>query len=296
MAFWNWSKTAADNDDADSTINAREGWAPSVVNNSLRSLMAALAKWRDDFLGTITTTGNSTAYEASSNSVLTQLTDGFGITLKMHATSGATPSLSVDSLTAKPIQSVAGTAIPTGALLINGFYTFVYNASADAWIVHGRFGDMLTSAGNQDLVAIEALSGTSGALKKTAANTWALDNLTTDIVFVKDGGGNVLQTGVLGEGMVDFDCIITGVTMLADQSGSAVVDIWKDTYANYPPTNDDSITASAPPTISTATKSQDTTLSGWTTTIAAGSILRYNLDSATSITRLTVILRVKRYT
>jgi hypothetical protein len=72
------------------------------------------------------------------------------------------------------------------------------------------------------------------------------------------------------------------------------VDIWKDTYANYPPTNADSITASAPPTIATAEKSQDTTLTGWTTSIAAGNTLRFNVDSVTTITRLTVALSVTK--
>ena len=82
--------------------------------------------------------------------------------------------------------------------------------------------------------------------------------------------------------------------MLADQSGSAVVDIWKDTYASYPPTGADSITASAKPTISAATKSEDATLTGWATSISAGDTLRFNVDSASTITRLTLILTVTK--
>ena len=84
------------------------------------------------------------------------------------------------------------------------------------------------------------------------------------------------------------------MTALADQTGSIVVDIWKDTYANFPPTDADSITASAPPTISTATKAQDATLTGWTTSIAAGDILRFNVDSVTSIQRVTLSLKVTK--
>ncbi|GAI37997.1 unnamed protein product [marine sediment metagenome] len=82
--------------------------------------------------------------------------------------------------------------------------------------------------------------------------------------------------------------------MEADQTGSIVVDIWKDTYANFPPTDADSITASAPPTISTAQKSQDSTLAGWTTSIAAGDILAFNVDSCTTITRVTISLKVAK--
>lgn len=109
-----------------------------------------------------------------------------------------------------------------------------------------------------------------------------------------DGGGSAITTGIKGFIEIPFACTITRVTMLADQSGSAVVDIWKDTYANYPPTDADSITASAVPTISTATKSQDSTLTGWTTSVSAGDIIGFNVDSASTITRLTITLKTTR--
>lgn len=112
------------------------------------------------------------------------------------------------------------------------------------------------------------------------------------ITFAIDGGGSALTTGVKADVYVPYACTITAVTMLADQSGSCVVDIWKDSYANYPPTVADSITASAKPTISAATKSQDTTLTGWTTSISAGDTLRFNIDSASTLTRLTLALTV----
>ena len=112
------------------------------------------------------------------------------------------------------------------------------------------------------------------------------------ITFAIDGGGSALTTGVKADVYVPYACTINSVTMLADQSGSVVVDIWKDTYANYPPTGADTITASAKPTITTATKSQDTTLTGWTTSVAAGDTLRFNIDSASTITRLSLTLKV----
>ena len=112
------------------------------------------------------------------------------------------------------------------------------------------------------------------------------------ITFVIDGGGAVITTGIKGDLEVPFACAIVSCTLLADQSGSIVIDIWKDTYTNYPPTVVDTITAAAKPTISTALKSQDMTLTGWTTSIAAGDILRFNVDSAVSIQRVTLSLKV----
>lgn len=116
---------------------------------------------------------------------------------------------------------------------------------------------------------------------------------TRSITFVIDGGGAVITTGVKGYLEIPFACTIIAATLLADQSGSIVVDIWKDTYANYPPTDADSITSATPPTISSATKSQDTTLSSWTTSITAGDILGFNVDSATTVTRVTLSLKVR---
>lgn len=110
------------------------------------------------------------------------------------------------------------------------------------------------------------------------------------ITFIVDGGGATPSTGVAGDLWIPFACTINQVVMLADQSGSIVVDIKKSAYSAYPPTG--SICAAAKPTISAATKSSDATLSGWTTSIAAGDCLRFNVDSVTSITRVTLALKV----
>ena len=71
-----------------------------------------------------------------------------------------------------------------------------------------------------------------------------------------------------------------------------MVDIWKDTYAAFPPTVGDSITAAAKPTITADDQSVDTTLTGWTTAITANDCLRFNVDSCATITRCTLILTV----
>jgi len=114
------------------------------------------------------------------------------------------------------------------------------------------------------------------------------------IEVIIDGGGSAITTGVKADVEVPFNCTILQATALADQTGSIQVDIWKDTYANFPPTDADSITGSNPITISSSNKSQDSTLSGWTTTISAGDILRFNIDSCSTITRCTISLKVRK--
>lgn len=121
------------------------------------------------------------------------------------------------------------------------------------------------------------------------------DLAQSGFTVIIDGGGVAITTGIKSPQVyVPFDCTITSWTLLADQSGSIVIDIWKDTYANYPPVDGDSITSSSPPTLSSATKNQDSTLSGWTKGLAQGSILRFNVDSCATCTWVSLHINVTR--
>lgn len=113
--------------------------------------------------------------------------------------------------------------------------------------------------------------------------------------FVIDGGGAVIATGEQGHLEVPFDCEIQSVKLLGDRTGAIKVDIWKDTYANFPPTNADTITGGNEPEITAGNrKYQDATLTGWTTSLSKGDILAYNVDSITTILRVIVTLKVNK--
>lgn len=154
-------------------------------------------------------------------------------------------------------------------------------------------------AGNSATAATTTGSFTSGNLTKTDASHNVVDagvsqsnQAIAGIVVGIDGQGSAIATGIVhgADITVPFACTINHVRLLADQSGSIVVNIWKDTYANYPPTVADKITSTTPPTISSATKSEDTTLTSWTTSVTAGDTLRFNVDSVTTITYVTLII------
>lgn len=132
--------------------------------------------------------------------------------------------------------------------------------------------------------------GPGGAVETLDAWVGAIANLH----FVIDGGGSAITTGVKGDLQIPFACQILGWSILPDQAGSAVVDVWRDTFANYPPTVADKITGTAKPTLSAAVAAQSSTLTGWNTTINAGDILRFNVDSAATVTRLTIVLKVRK--
>jgi hypothetical protein len=178
-----------------------------------------------------------------------------------------------------------GTATANELVTIEGNVSIKEQAAAGADVA--SYGQLWVKNDAPNKLYFTDDAGTDTDLSLTGS-----DETVRTIVFVIDGGGSAITTGIKGDLQVDFGCTINQVTMLADQSGSVVVDIWKDSYANYPAVDGDSITSSAVPTITTATKSQDATLTGWTTAITAGDHLRFNVDSATTIERLTIALKV----
>ena len=108
--------------------------------------------------------------------------------------------------------------------------------------------------------------------------------------------GAVISTGQKLPIRFSFACTIVKVSILGKpgETGSIVIDLWKDTYANYPATVADTITASAKPTIASGTKMEDSTLTGWTKAIAAGDHIIPNVDSVSTFTGATLILTVTR--
>lgn len=142
-------------------------------------------------------------------------------------------------------------------------------------------------------------TGPTGMTGPTGSTGATGPSQVSAIEFIIDGGGSVPTTGLKGYVEVPFACTINVSTLLGNAaSGSAVVDIFKCSYANFDVTTHpqaaDKITASAQPTIAAAAKSQDSTLTGWTTTVAAGDILAWSLTSVSTFTRITSSLKITR--
>lgn len=114
-----------------------------------------------------------------------------------------------------------------------------------------------------------------------------------NITFSIDGAGSVLTTGVKTYTQIPYDCTIQSWSIFAANSGSIVIDVWKDSYANYPPTVADTITGTEKPTITSGTKAEDNSLTTWTTSISQGDILAFSIDSVTDITQAIVTIRAQ---
>jgi hypothetical protein len=117
-----------------------------------------------------------------------------------------------------------------------------------------------------------------------------------DLEILLDGGGQPLAAGVKCDLPIDFACTVTSWTILGDQAGSIQIDLWKSTYATFPPVVGGSMPGSnaSKPQATGAVKAQGS-VAGWIqSAIAAGEIVRVNVDSVAAFTRVTLGLTVRR--
>lgn len=179
---------------------------------------------------------------------------------------------------------------------VSTLQTDVTNLQTDVGNFQTTVGQLQTDVSN--------LQTAVGTLQTDVTNLQtAVGTLQTDVTklkeehisYVIDGGGVAIVAGDRAPFEIGFNGTITAVRLIADQSGSIVLDLAKDTFANYPPTfPTDSIVASAKPTLSSVIKSEDLTLAGWTTAVIKGDILAVKVDSATTVQRVTLILVIQR--
>lgn len=106
-----------------------------------------------------------------------------------------------------------------------------------------------------------------------------------------DGGGSAITTGVKGDITIPFSCTIDSWYITADQAGSIVIDVWKDTLANFPPTVADTIAGTEKPSLSGAAFNSDTNLTSFTRSLAANDVIRFNVDSVATITRANLVFK-----
>ncbi|MHA1787843.1 MAG: hypothetical protein ACTSXT_01320 [Candidatus Helarchaeota archaeon] len=196
---------------------------------------------------------------------------------------------------------------PTIRIYYQGGTSSRWEIPANTEILDNRYLQNIINESIEDLSDVDFDSGTptdgqvltydSGSGKWKAETIDDTDTFTIGITI--DNQTSEIGTGYKGFIRIPYAGTITKATLLADQSGSIVIDIWKCSYSDYDagsthPVDGDSITASAPPTLSSATKSEDSTLTDWTKSITAGDVLGFNVDSCTDITKVVLILEVTK--
>ena len=151
---------------------------------------------------------------------------------------------------------------------------------------------------NGEAQYISYVKGVPVTLTYVGNGSWLASSGTSLYANVKtiyvnfEGGGSTIPGSLRRDLAVQYDMEIISWFFLADTTGSIEVDIWRDSYANFPPTSLDSIVGTSGfPAITLADKNVGLP-TGWTSTsLLAGDILRFNVNSASSITRATLALK-----
>jgi len=110
-----------------------------------------------------------------------------------------------------------------------------------------------------------------------------------------DGGGSAITDGSSVFVNVPYNGTISGAVLLADITGSVILDVWKGTYANYPLNTGHTAVTGANAvklSINNDIKSQQSNFTGWNSQVSAGDIVGYKVNGITGITWLSAQLKV----
>jgi len=112
-----------------------------------------------------------------------------------------------------------------------------------------------------------------------------------------------LQVGTRVDWRVPFNLRLLDWTVLSTYSGSVQLGIYRDTYANFPPTGSDDITAGEPPLITSGIKAEGTvpygidplfSPTGWERDLDEGETVRFVVVSASGVKQVSLMLRYVR--
>jgi len=138
---------------------------------------------------------------------------------------------------------------------------------------------------------------TEGQLPKVSSGVWVCG---TDIVGTSGDNSvkmevvldNLPSTGTAPGSLLSLEAFtLTEVGVVCDSIGSIVIDIWALPITTGVPTDINSITSTSPLTITSASYIFDGTLAGWVRTFEPNTMFKFNVDSASTMTGCTVIIK-----
>jgi len=177
-----------------------------------------------------------------------------------------------------------GTTSPSTKLQVNG------TVSASKFETEGQISASLFSGsfvGNGS--GLIGIVSSSYALTSSFAES-VPDNLKTYRLELGVSSTSPITTGEKGRKVVPYKGVIIGWKLIADQSTTTELDVWKAN--NSIPTVSGTIVGSAYPSLTAAELATSTTLTGWTTTVNPDDVFVLNVNSNDNATYILLELDI----
>jgi len=229
--------TAADNNGAPPN-GAPEGMLPGKVNDVIREMMSALAKFYQDQRGSLSSTGSSNAYVLTTNQSHAALSDLPILVFDANFENTGSATLNVDTLGAKNIYKAGGLQpLQSGDIKSGQMVVVIYNPTDDHFEM---LNNVRPSAPKGHLYGLGMSSDTDADHDITVVVGEAVDDgdvdlmvLATDITKQLDSGWSVGDdAGGLDTGSVAADT--TYHVFLIKRSDTGVVDVLFSASATSP--------------------------------------------------------------
>jgi len=190
------------------------------------------------------------------------------------------------------ISGSSGVSASSGA---SGFSGLQGQSGASGWsALSGTSGWSGESGFSGTFSGTSGFSGELGPAGTSGQSGYSGAIGTDTIQYVLDGGEYPLSNGIKGTVCMDYAFEVLDWRLVCDQAGDLEVDVWRSTYAGFPPNSTNSICGTGVPTITGAQKGQDSVLAGWTKTFAAGTNFTFYVVGCAAITRATLAMKVRR--
>lgn len=205
-----WSTTDASNNSSP-PAGAPEGMAPSAVNDTMRTMMGAVARWYGDTNGALSiTAATSNAFTLTSNRSLSAY--AAGQVFMAHAGSANTgdATLNIDGVGAKSIRKHGNITLTSSDIIAGSLYLFAYSADDDVFqlltLPSREFG-----AGTLDGTTLSAVTLVDSVIGTLSGGTIQSPTITTPVV----NGGSLSAVTVAGASTLTGGTIINAASISA---------------------------------------------------------------------------------
>jgi len=166
-----------------------------------------------------------------------------------------------------------------------------YYSADDKWVKDGfTLAGVTGAAGVAGAAGVTGLRGLTGVQGFTGVDGKDI-GVTGTINVIIDGGGSAITTGVKADIRLPFGVKVESWNLVAKETGSILLGVWRDTYANFPPTSTKALHSGATgPTLAGAVKNTAATTAWGQPTGAGGEYIRVNVDSVATVQQVSLAL------